>query len=345
MILFFLIGIYLNIGNDSGKNPVLYGKNDVNPKEDSQTIKEKNKHEESGSLKQPREGIASIIGKPASRALKTYGKPARVDLSAFGYEWWIYNKERKHYFQLAVENGKVISAYGLGSRVNVMPFKIGQPIDELYSSLFFETSVNINEKGSSYRFELSEEDMNMRPLVKMGNVYAQLYLDKFTGTVSSIRFLNEDALLKISPYEMTYHGTLLKNKELTDEEWKKVELGNKKQIFDITNVMRDRFKLSELKWDEQIAEVAFLHSNDMSIGDYFSHTSPTKGDLTERLQKGDVTYRAAGENIAAHYIDAIEAMEGWLNSKGHREALLSGEFTDIGVGVYHNYYTQNFIAK
>ncbi|MDY0396277.1 CAP domain-containing protein [Virgibacillus halophilus] len=38
-------------------------------------------------------------------------------------------------------------------------------------------------------------------------------------------------------------------------------------------------------------------------------------------------------------------MQGWLNSKGHREALLNKDYTNLGVGVYKFYYTQNFLAK
>ncbi|MFB4475823.1 CAP domain-containing protein, partial [Oceanobacillus caeni] len=32
-------------------------------------------------------------------------------------------------------------------------------------------------------------------------------------------------------------------------------------------------------------------------------------------------------------------------SEGHREALLSEDYTHIGVGVYRLYYTQNFLAQ
>ncbi|MEK1830243.1 CAP domain-containing protein [Priestia megaterium] len=52
----------------------------------------------------------------------------------------------------------------------------------------------------------------------------------------------------------------------------------------------------------------------------------------------------AGENIASNYQDGIAAVEGWLNSEGHRKALLNKEFTRLGVGVYEKYYTQNFIT-
>lgn len=42
---------------------------------------------------------------------------------------------------------------------------------------------------------------------------------------------------------------------------------------------------------------------------------------------------------------AQPAVEGWLNSKGHRENLLDGSYTYMGAGTYRKYYTQNFIIK
>ena len=83
----------------------------------------------------------------------------------------------------------------------------------------------------------------------------------------------------------------------------------------------------------------------MAEGNYFSHTSPTKGDLSQRLEDEDIHYSAAGENIAANYVDSIAAVEGWLNSKNHREEMLKEEYTKLGVGVYHKFYTQNFISE
>jgi uncharacterized protein YkwD len=63
------------------------------------------------------------------------------------------------------------------------------------------------------------------------------------------------------------------------------------------------------------------------------------------LTAANVPFQMAGENIAAHYVDGPAVVEGWLNSKGHRESLLSGDFTHLGVGVYQKYYTQNFIRN
>lgn len=343
--IFFIIGIYFNVGLNNDENLILVGEKAIKPENQADIRQNDKEDDENAGMLTGKGGIAASIGKKTSEVEEIYGKPARIDPSSYGYDWWIYNDNKDRYFQLAVEGGRVVSSYGIGKNINVAPFKIGQTIDEIYSSVFVETSVEIEWKGSSYRFELSEEDMNMRPLIKLGTVYVQLYLDKFTGKVSSVRFLNEETLLKQRPYEITYRGEMLQEEPLSDEEWKKIERGNSRQIFDISNIMRDRFHLREFKWDQPTAEVAYLHSLDMAEGSFFSHTSPTKGELKDRLEEGGVSYTLAGENIAAKYSDPIAVMEGWLNSKVHREALLNEEFTHVGVGVRQKFYTQNFIAK
>lgn len=66
--------------------------------------------------------------------------------------------------------------------------------------------------------------------------------------------LNDSALLKQKPYELTYHGELVKVKDLSDEDMAKVDDGNEQQIFDITNIMRSRFDLKPLEWDAATAE-------------------------------------------------------------------------------------------
>lgn len=341
IIIFFIIGIYLNIGQGEKWNPLIDGNKDVNPND---TINGKSSTSEKDEVK-AKEGLAVTIGKNMKEIKKEFGEPNRIDMSAYGYDWWIYNQDYDNYFQLGMENGKVVSAYGIGDKVNVAPFEIGQSIDAIYSSLYVEPTVDIETGDSSYRFELSEEDMNMRPLIELGDMHVQLYLDKFSGTVSSVRFLNNSTLLKQQPYELTYHGSLVSVKDLSEEEWAKVGEGNEQQIFDITNIMRSRFDLKPLEWDGSTAEVAALNSQEMKDIPAETHVSETKGDLDKRLKAANVQYRTAGENIATNYVDAVAVMEGWLNSEGHRETILSKEFTGIGVGVYKKYYTQNFIEK
>jgi uncharacterized protein YkwD len=291
----------------------------------------------------PTEGVSTYIGMDVSSLEKNLGQPNRVDQTYYGFDWWIYNVNPETYTQFGVKNGKVVTVYAIGSEVNIKPFQIGQPVDEIFSSSYVEPEIALEYEGSSYQFELSESDLNTRPLMKLGDIFFQLYIDKFTGTLSSVRIMDTETLLKLRPYELVYFGELqgIDPEEIASDE--KVEDANEKQIYDITNIMRMRFGLSSLQWDEKTASVAYGHSKDMEESDNFSHTSEKFGELSDRLKAGEVFYQVAGENIAANYADAPAVMEGWLNSKGHRESLLNEEFTHIGVGVYKKYYTQNFI--
>ncbi|MFP3338704.1 CAP domain-containing protein, partial [Micrococcus sp. SIMBA_131] len=63
-----------------------------------------------------------------------------------------------------------------------------------------------------------------------------------------------------------------------------------------------------------------------------------------------VSYRSAGENIAAGQATPEEVVKAWMNSEGHRKNILNPGYTEIGVGYisggsYGHYWTQMFISK
>src|SRR5699024_1785845 len=109
------------------------------------------------------------------------------------------------------------------------------------------------------------------PLVKLkSNLWAQLYFDKFTNKLSSVRFLDTETLLLLRPYELSYTNVLEQPPVLTDEERRNIEMGEEQEILDLSNVLRVRNDLSALVWNDDIAKVALLHSKDMKKHNYFS---------------------------------------------------------------------------
>lgn len=338
-----LIGLYLGFTRENDN--VLIDDRGTSPKVDHSLKTPADNGGNFLELERPDKGLSTLIGKDVKTLKNSLGEPDRVDPSAYGYSWWIYNQDYNKYIQVGVTQGKVVTAYAIGAEADITPFKIGQSVEEIFSLAIIETNVDLEYEESSYRFELSEEDMNIRPLIKMGDVFVQLYLDKFTGTLSSVRFMDGSTLVKQRPYEMVYRGELLEKPPISEELWQQIEEGTKQQIFDITNVIRIRYELNELEWDEETAAVAYSHSKDMFESNYFSHESNENGSLSDRLEAANVFYELAGENIAANYTDGPSVVEGWINSKGHRETLLNDEFTHLGVGVFQKHYTQNFIKR
>nr|WP_275411245.1 CAP domain-containing protein [Bacillus sp. B15-48] len=282
------------------------------------------------------------MGQDVETLMAKLGEPARKDLSAYGYTWFIYNQEVDQYIQVGVLKNKVVTLYIFGNEANIAPFQIGQTINK---KEWVRSEVNWHSENGFYLFKLSKEDMDQRPLIKLGDTFVQVYIDTFTNTLSSIRLLDGETVVKHKDYEMLYRGQLIKTEELNDADWRRIEMGKKQQIYDVTNVIRNRYGLESLLWDEKTASTAYTHSKDMMESHYFSHHSEKYGSLEDRLMSSNVFFQFAGENIAANYCDGPAIVEAWMNSKGHRETLLSKDFTHIGVGVYRKYYTQNFLRK
>ncbi|WP_245747562.1 CAP domain-containing protein [Anaerobacillus alkalidiazotrophicus] len=290
-------------------------------------------------------GLHTLIGKGSNFILEKYGEPERTDLSSYGYEWWIYPKVYSTgYLQVGIENEKVVTIYGIGEELPTAPYRLNVSYSELESIVPFTKEVSLNIMNNSYQFSLTDEELRTRPLISVDGIFIQLYFDLFTNQLSSIRYLDATALVKHRPYSVVYRGELIEPEPLTSDEWREVEVGSALQILQITNEIRKRNNLTKLRWDDETAIVAYNHSKDMKKNDFFSHTSPNEGELKDRLKKQGILFQLAGENIAANYIDAIAAVEGWLNSEGHRVNLLHEDFTHLGVGVYERYYTQNFMT-
>ncbi|MDF2789063.1 MAG: rane protein [Neobacillus sp.] len=338
------IGFYASV-NENDDNEALITDDQTLEINESLYQHQENGAQEKTTAERPTSGMGLLLGQDLAYLKGILGEPQRIDESMYGYQWYIYNIDYSRYVQVGVDNNKVVTVYAIGENVDVSPFKIGQPIEEIFNTQSIDTNIDIEYKGNSYRFELNDTDLNLRPLIKLGDVFVQLYIDKFTGSLSSVRFLNDETLIKQRPYELGYTGELIEVIEPTEDVWRLIEEGTEKEILDITNVMRLRHNVKSLEWDQETSEVAYSHSKDMSDSNDFSHTSKKFGSLSDRLEAANVAYKSAGENIAANYPDGPAVAEGWLNSKGHRESLLNDEFTHLGVGVYQKYYTQNFIRK
>ncbi len=285
-----------------------------------------------------------FIGLTADEVTDEFGEPKRIDLSAYGYDWWIYPTSNNSYMQIGIEDDQVVTVFLTGD-IRGKSLSFGQTYNEINELLHFQKNVDVKTSdGGVYQFELTDEDVNTRPIAELGGHWVQFYFDSYTKELSSMRIIVNDVLIRQRPYSVSYRGSLPERPVFSKDEWSRIESGNARQIFDFTNVIRSRHGLDPFEWEGKVAEVAYLHSMDMSNNQYFSHTSPTYGELSDRFSNGDVPFMLAGENIAAKYIDGVASVEGWLNSEGHRVNILHKEFTHLGVGVYQEYYTQNFMT-
>lgn len=341
LTLFIVFGLSFNLFYAKNNDDVLIGNSSEPVKDSDLEIEEENKDRE--ELARPEEGISVFIGQNQDTFLEEYGAPSRIESSYYGYQWWIYEKENQ-YIACGTKDGKIITIVVAGEGINTKPFSIGESMESVYNKVSIQTEIEFEYDKGIYKFEIYENDLNYRPLIPMGDIFAQLYFDHFEGNLMFIRFLDKETLLLHRPYDLIYRGELVE-KELDEDEWQAADEAAERQIFDLTNLIRKKYNLPVLEWDGVVSEVAYNHSKDMQETETFSHVSDKFGDLSDRLEAMEVYYETAGENIASMYVDSFSVIAGWMNSKGHRETLLNKEFTHLGVGVYKKYYTQNFIRK
>lgn len=101
---------------------------------------------------------------------------------------------------------------------------------------------------------------------------------------------------------------------------------------DLINAARKENDLKPLILGSTLPKVAKIKADDMVKNNYFSHTSPTYGSPFEMMQKYNVSYLSAGENIAGNP-SITDAVASWLKSSTHKQNLLSEKFNYIGIGI------------
>lgn len=110
-----------------------------------------------------------------------------------------------------------------------------------------------------------------------------------------------------------------------------------KEMFALLNSERNKIAINDLKIDKNLSMIARDYAKDMWTRKYFSHYSPEKENIADRLSKNNFDYQLAGENLALAPT-VKTAHVGLMNSKGHRENMLNPNFKKVGVGAVNNGY-------
>lgn len=118
------------------------------------------------------------------------------------------------------------------------------------------------------------------------------------------------------------------------------------EMFAKVNTERVTAGLEKMTFDDKLRDLARAHSNDMFQRGYFSHYTPEGLSPFDRMEKAGISYQYAGENLALAPSTPL-AMQGLMNSPGHRANILNANFHKVGIGVidggiYGKMYTQEF---
>lgn len=127
-----------------------------------------------------------------------------------------------------------------------------------------------------------------------------------------------------------------------------------KQAFTLINQIRAEKGLPQLKWSDDVAKIARMHSQNMANYKFFSHSGLDGKMVNDRADSFGISrWRAIGENIAfnrGYDKPADFAVEGWMHSASHQQNLLDSRWIEsaIGVAVANDgsyYFTQVFLLR
>jgi uncharacterized protein YkwD len=120
------------------------------------------------------------------------------------------------------------------------------------------------------------------------------------------------------------------------------------RILDLTNEARAKEKLPPVKINPTLLKVARGYAAKMAREHEMKHDLDGQTPA-QRIDKAGYDYRSVGENIGVAEKGATpdDVFKGWMESKLHRENILSPKFNEIGIGLTvddkgETYYAQDF---
>lgn len=128
----------------------------------------------------------------------------------------------------------------------------------------------------------------------------------------------------------------------------------RREVLELVNAERARAGVEPLAFHDELNLSAQSYAEEMADDGFFSHVSPTGKTLKDRIRASgyyDRSYSedcrcvkgyALGENLARGQRTPEEAVAAWMASPSHREAMLSADYGDTGIGIAAGLWVQHF---
>jgi len=105
------------------------------------------------------------------------------------------------------------------------------------------------------------------------------------------------------------------------------------QILSLTNSNRQNSGLSNLSLNPTLSESARQKASDMFAKNYWAHNAPDGTTPWYFFKNAGYNYLYAGENLARDFGDSDGVVRAWMDSPTHRDNILSGRYSEIGIAV------------
>ncbi len=102
-------------------------------------------------------------------------------------------------------------------------------------------------------------------------------------------------------------------------------------VLSAVNALRSDAGRAPVTYSEPLEALAYGHAQDMAVNGFFSHTGSDGSLLGDRARRAGYGFCIIAENIAKGQRSAAEAIQGWIESRGHRRNMLDRRATEMGL--------------
>ncbi|WP_208590945.1 CAP domain-containing protein [Gracilibacillus suaedae] len=293
---------------------------------------------ESPNLTKPSEQTFSIhnveINDKKTEVENILNDSKRNTLNEYGVNWYTYHDHYQNFVMVAYnDDNEVAGLYTnqdlISSSVDItlqnnkedIRGAFGEPLDSIKKG-FVKYRINDNDEQDTYLID--------------DNYVTFFYDIHQENKIAAIQIIHDSMEDQKEDYFAAPDSALAEGLEY--------------QLFDLTNAARAKFEEPILDWHETSRVTAQNHSEDMAENNYFGHTNLDNQSPFDRLEEDNITFRMAGENLAAGQPSSIFAHQGLMNSKGHRDNILNSDFRQMSVGVAFQedgqpFYTETYLTQ
>lgn len=135
----------------------------------------------------------------------------------------------------------------------------------------------------------------------------------------------EENQIKIEVVSTTHSG-LVRDEVMTERNAETFA----ERVLELVNIERTSRGIPPLRLARDLMQAAAIRAEEISR--VMSHTRPNGLPCQSMFHDGQYTI---GENIAGGYTTPEAAVQGWMDSPGHRANILNPDYKELGVGYYY----------
>ena len=146
---------------------------------------------------------SELIGKTTATLEAQLGKAEKITAITAKRSVYDYGADYSTFLKVYVEEGRVVEIFCLGEQLDQAPFKFEMTLSKLSQLTPLQANFQLNYMDESISFELSEDELDLCPLIAFDNdTFGIFYFDGTTKKLLGINYLSTETLLEQMPYQL-----------------------------------------------------------------------------------------------------------------------------------------------